>query len=38
MQLTDEEKRILDGEQGYLAQKCMQFLVAYGEAAGQKGW
>jgi len=34
VKLTDEEKRILDGEQGYLAQKCMEFLVAYGEAAG----
>ena len=33
MKLTDEEKRILDGEQGYLASKCMKFLVAYGEAA-----
>ena len=27
-------KRILDGAQGEIAQKCMQFLVAYGEAAG----
>lgn len=34
MQLTDEEKRILDGEQGGVARKCMQFLEAYGEAAG----
>lgn len=34
MHLTDEEKRILDGEQGYIAQKCMKFLVAYGESAG----
>ena len=34
MFLNDEEKRILDGKQGYLAQKCMQYLVAYGEAAG----
>jgi len=34
MQLTDEEKRILNGEQGEIAQKCMDFLVAYGEAAG----
>lgn len=32
--MTDEEKRILDGKEGYLAQKCMKFLVAYGEAAG----
>lgn len=34
MHLTDEEKRLLDGKQGEVAQKCMQFLVAYGEAAG----
>jgi predicted aconitase len=34
MFLTDEEKRILDGEKGEIAQRCMQFLVAYGEAAG----
>lgn len=34
MHLTDEEKRILDGEQGEIAHKCMDFLVAYGEAAG----
>lgn len=34
MRLTDEEKRILDGAQGHVAQKCMRFLVAYGEAAG----
>ena len=34
MHLTDEEKRILDGEQGEIAQKCMQFLDVYGEAAG----
>ncbi len=33
MHLTDEEKRILDGEQGDIAQKCIDFLVAYGEAA-----
>jgi predicted aconitase len=32
--LIDEEKRILNGEQGEIAQKCMDFLVAYGEAAG----
>ena len=32
MFLTDDEKRILDGKQGALASKCMQFLVAYGEA------
>ena len=34
MYLTDDEKRILDGKQGYLAKRCMEFLVAYGEAAG----
>lgn len=33
MFLNDEEKRILDGAEGALAQKCMKFLVAYGEAA-----
>jgi predicted aconitase len=33
MYLTDEEKRILDGGQGKIAQRCMEFLVAYGEAA-----
>ncbi|MFC2038256.1 aconitase X [Chloroflexota bacterium] len=34
MLLKDDEKRILDGEQGEIAQRCMEFLVAYGEAAG----
>ena len=34
MYLTDEEKGILQGEQGHVAQKCMEFLIAYGEAAG----
>ncbi len=34
MLLTDEEKEMLDGGQGEIKQKCMQFLVAYGEAAG----
>jgi predicted aconitase len=34
MLLTDEEKRLLDGKQGKIKQKCVQFLVAYGEAAG----
>lgn len=34
MRLTDEEKRILDGGQGAIARRCMEFLVAYGEAAG----
>jgi predicted aconitase len=34
MHLTDEEKRLLDGKHGEIKQKCMEFLVAYGEAAG----
>jgi predicted aconitase len=34
MILTDEEKKVLDGQSGFLSQKCMQFLLAYGEAAG----
>ena len=34
MRITDEEKRILDGQKGKVAQKCMQFMVDYGEAAG----
>ena len=34
MHLTDEEKGILDGKQGVVARKCMEFLVAYGDAAG----
>ena len=34
MILKDEEKRVLDGEGGDIAQKCMRFLVDYGEAAG----
>ena len=34
MDLTDQEKGILDNEQGDVARKCMEFLVAYGEAAG----
>lgn len=34
MHLTDEEKGLLDGSQGPVARKCMEFLVAYGEAAG----
>jgi predicted aconitase len=33
MNLSEEEKRLLDGKSGYLAQKCMEFMVAYGEAA-----
>ena len=34
MKLTDEEKKILEGARGDIARKCMEFLVAYGEAAG----
>ncbi len=34
MILTDDEKRILEGEQGEIAQRCMRFLVDYGDAAG----
>ena len=34
MRLTDEEKRMLDGEDGEIKQRCMKFLVEYGEAAG----
>jgi predicted aconitase len=34
MFLNDEEKRILDGQKGAIAQRCMQFLVKYGETAG----
>ena len=34
MYLTDEEKRILDGEQGDIKQRCMKFIVDYGEVAG----
>jgi predicted aconitase len=34
MLLNDDEKRILNGEQGEIAQRCMKFLVDYGEAAG----
>ena len=34
MYLTDEEKRMLDGEMGVVPQKCMEFLKAEGEAAG----
>ena len=34
MRLNDEEQRILDGEQGDIKQRCMKFLVDYGEAAG----
>lgn len=34
MYLTKEEEKILNGEQGEVAQKAMTFLVKYGEAAG----
>ncbi|MBN2239861.1 MAG: DUF521 domain-containing protein [Dehalococcoidales bacterium] len=34
MKLKDDEKRILDGQQGDIARRCMEFLVDYGEAAG----
>jgi predicted aconitase len=33
MHLNDDEKAILDGRQGVVARKCMEFLVAYGETA-----
>jgi predicted aconitase len=32
--LTDEEKRILDGEEGIVKQKCMQYLVEICRVAG----
>jgi predicted aconitase len=34
MFLTDDEKRILDGQQGEVAKRCMKFLADYGETAG----
>ena len=34
MFLTDEEKRMLDGEEGMAVQKSMEILVRYGEALG----
>lgn len=34
MYLTEEEKRMLDGEMGYPKQKAMQILVALGESFG----
>ena len=34
MYLTDEEKRMLDGEYGIVRQKCMEFLLDEGKAAG----
>ena len=33
-QLTDEEKRILDGAEGIVKQKCMQYLVEMCQIAG----
>lgn len=36
MYLTDEEKSMLDGEQGELVQKCMKVLVTLGEIYGAK--
>ncbi|MDR3294391.1 MAG: aconitase X catalytic domain-containing protein [Clostridiales Family XIII bacterium] len=34
MYLTDEEKRMLHGDEGVVRQKCMQYLVAQCEASG----
>jgi predicted aconitase len=34
MFLTDDEKRVLDGGRGEIAQRCMKYLVDYGDAAG----
>jgi predicted aconitase len=34
MFLNEEEKRILSGEKGEIAARCMKFLVDYGEVAG----
>jgi predicted aconitase len=34
MRLNDEEKRMLNGDLGEIKQRCMKFLVEYGEAAG----
>lgn len=34
MNLTDDEKKILDGDQGEIMQRCMKFVVDYGEVAG----
>jgi predicted aconitase len=34
MKLTDDEKAMLDGEEGKTVQKAMDFLVRYGEALG----
>jgi Uncharacterized conserved protein len=37
MYLTDEEKSMLNGEQGEIKQKCMKVLVTLGEIYGAKG-
>ena len=34
MYLTREEEEMLNGERDYVAMKCMEYLVKYGEAAG----
>ncbi|MCL1896249.1 MAG: aconitase X catalytic domain-containing protein, partial [Clostridiales bacterium] len=34
MQLTDDEKRILDGEQGFVPQRCMEYLFDMAKVAG----
>lgn len=34
MYLTKKEERMLSGEDDYVAMKCMEYLVKYGEAAG----
>lgn len=34
MYLTKEEEKILNGEQGPIKQKCMEFLVEYGDVSG----
>ncbi len=34
VKLTDEEKRMLQGEDGYIPQVCMQYLVDMSEIAG----
>ena len=34
MQLTDEEKSMLDGDQGPAVQKAMDLLMRYGNALG----
>ena len=34
MYLNAYEERILKGERGFVAEKCMKFLTKYGDAAG----